>query len=402
MFRIFMTIGLSISLTSAVQAQSETSEDTTDSDRAAAQEALAQLRAQAHPPVSEEVVQTSYEAAALMRQHASEIAEIWPGFWSPDEEFVLTRQPDMALYFGDRNPGENYVLVEDEGLDPSLSGQVYRHQTMPDELIDSGSLGAVDVNGKLTQEMMMQREDPIEAVGFIIHELFHFYQSDHAGYYTKRGFAEGFGDTLNVFATRPMVDPELLTPEFVAFALVERLLLKDAVTANSWEEAESFLQDYRLIRDYRTAEPEHRFEYIDVRGFEERYERIEGAATFVGTNAMSIVSGLDDRGLSFLLDPERHLISGPLREPSPFPTPDSYLMRFRMYGTGAAMLYLVDAYGQENWRELVELGVTPYTLISEMVSPSPEGELESILRRYDYGTLLAEAQASAASAAEQD
>jgi hypothetical protein len=157
------------------------------------------------------------------------------------------------------------------------------------------------------------------------------------------------------------------------------------------------LREYLAVRVLRNATVSE-----DVPAVERTLERIEGSATLVGLEAGLLASGEDRSQLPESLRPylTRPLdsFSGGLPE---------RLIRWRSYGTGAAIGFLLDRLG-EDWRVPVEEGAALDDLLVAAVrfdtTTAPALAMDA-LKRFGFHDLLAEAMAAARGAeirSEQD
>lgn len=339
-------------------------------------------------PTSPEIRDSLIDMLGAIETNRDEIAEIWPGFMEPMGGYALIHYPDILWYVGPDPDDEAYAPLTSDTIPPSLSDIIFEADELPEDASSQASPLSITIGERDVRVMLVRRERLDRRVEFFIHENFHSFQSRVEAVFEP----VDYGD-LSVRFGQPMVDPELIAdPEFAAMAELERRLIVDAMTSPSRDEAMEHLADYRLVRETRTTGSEME----PVLNIEARFERLEGTATFVGCAAAAASINLDDGGLQCLFEED---LMQPLDSKPAVPTPDSRLMRWRLYGTGGGLTYLIHAFGPENWRTQIEEGQAPYNLISEMVEPAPRSELDAIKACYDYENLL---QLTIAAANDQD
>lgn len=181
----------------------------------------------------------------------------------------------------------------------------------------------------------------------LYHEVFHRYQ--------RRTFDDVAGGEESV-------DPELLSREFLALARLERRMLARALELPTGAGLDALVRRFLAVRHRRLAGLP-----VDVREVERRMERREGSANLVGYQLTAVALGAD---------PER--VERAVREYLTIPLDrfggslSTQIIRWRAYGTGAAMGLLLDRKGVA-WRRPVAEGASFDSLLAEAVAPDSAG-----------------------------
>lgn len=169
---------------------------------------------------------------------------------------------------------------------------------------------------------------------------------------TRRGnFAPIAEDTLRTVFGQRLVDSTVTaSSEFVAGVDAERRLLLSALAASPRADSlETILQLYTVLRQRRTEG------VPAVRDVERSIERLEGSAEYVGCMATAAALGGGDARVRECIADE---LRRPLADFPAMPEADARLMRWRLYGTGAALCYLISRLDPDyDWRPLVERGM---------------------------------------------
>jgi hypothetical protein len=177
-----------------------------------------------------------------------------------------------------------------------------------------------------------------EKLDFYYHESFHGYQdqkfvSKSASPFVRPG--------------KPSVDPaHIAAPDFTAMVELERRILRAALNQSSRRALRSILQQYLAVRQTRSAG------LTDVQVRERAIERIEGTAQFVGCRAATIATGAPASRFESCIADE---LVEPLGSFLNLPESDARLMRWRLYGTGAAIAQSLERL-KVKWREPLQQG----------------------------------------------
>lgn len=179
-------------------------------------------------------------------------------------------------------------------------------------------------------------------LNYLYHEWFH-------GFQRNKLFTPA-ADEPQVRFRQPMVPPDRIAdPKFTETVEMERKILIAALRTPSKKELRQLLQQYLAVRFLRTES------LPDVLAIERYFERYEGTATLVGLQAAAAATGAPEGQVSDWIqnELERKLDSFPSS-----PTPDSRLLRWRVYGTGAALGLSLDGL-KVRWRKPIETGTDP-------------------------------------------
>jgi hypothetical protein len=286
-----------------------------------------------------------FKLADLIVRASPKVSRVWSGYWSPNQPFVLLRPKERALLVSYTTPPAEYVLQTGDKIPSSIGGRVYFHQNYP----------AIEANGDLNFRIAKHYAPALEPqlgvgsetkefrqLNYLFHEWFHGFQNNGL-------FAKSPAEP-SVFFGKPMVPASQTSdPKFTEMAELERRILSASLQTSSKKELRSMLKQYLAVRFQRTQN------LPDVQFLERHFERYEGTALLVGIQAAVAATGLPPEKIKTLIQTElaRELKSFPSA-----PTPDSRLMRWRLYGTGAAIGLLLDTL-KFKWRKPIEKGVEP-------------------------------------------
>ena len=313
----------------------------------------------AHPSSFPPDLAALIEVAATVVRMTPEAQALWPGFWSPPRAFIVYRPRAMTVLVTSTVPPAHFAPIDSAALPRELEGLAYSHMgPLP------GLEGNFDIDypvGELRAVAVAAApEGARHTIETLFHEGFHGFQ------------AEVFARTSA--ATGDFVDPaDIAIPDFAALAGAERRMLADALSMPA-DGLVDHLRDYLAVRDTRLrAVPEY------VRVVERRLERSEGSAHLVGLQAglFAVPAGRGDLENALLPFLTRSLESHP-------GGPAERLIRWRVYGTGAAIGLLLDRL-RIDWRARLQDGATFEALLREAVRFDPEmaAELAAIaLERY--------------------
>lgn len=316
------------------------------------------------------------QGARAVARIASRMEGVWQGFWSPDEAFILYRPGESVLLVSPAAPPAGFIPIDGLEVPPELEDRVYLHRgTLPgleaSYHIDfpAGSTTAIAV--------ALDPEGIRPTLTTLFHEAFH-------GFQRRR------------FATTPLVagefvDPShLLAPRFRALTEVERKLLTMALDLPA-DELPEHLRQYLAVRLLRI-----RSVPADVQALERHLERVEGSAELVGLEAGLLASAEGRTGLPEALRPH---LTRPLDS-----VPGGVierLIRWRVYGTGAAIGFLLDRLGTD-WRPRLEEGATFDELLGMAVdfdtTAAPALAMQVLERLEFEDRLAAEAMAATSGA----
>ncbi|HEY0017053.1 MAG TPA: hypothetical protein VGC13_12070 [Longimicrobium sp.] len=281
------------------------------------------------------------------------IARLWPGFWSPRHGFILAQPHQAVLLVSERAPDSVYSPLPPRGVPRALRGRAYLARGEVPGLNSSRGFAfdlRVPVAGSRLTAVPL-KENPAATIEFLVHEAFHAFQLDHFAPPAREDVA---------FDARSASDPW-----FAALAEVERRQLARALAVPR-DSLEHVLRGYLAVRARRYSAAA-----ASVREEELHLERIEGSAYLAGVTAAAISDGSGpDRVAAVVRD---HLST-------PLDVPDArWLLRARVYGTGAAIGILLDRLGVE-WKARLQEGATFHALLAGAVPLRP-GEAEDLATR---------------------
>jgi hypothetical protein len=315
---------------------------------------LAPLSAHAQGKDSLSVIDGALVTFAVpLVERAAEIAEIWPGFWSATPHFMLLRDQQSALLVANEHPGSDFTAASGAAIPAPLHGRLFLRHEYPPQLgprsfslrfaVGSDTVPALEPHGRSA----FRRTD------FYLHESFHGYQ--HAR------FVPVPEDERRARAGEPLVDPAQLGEGFTAEVEQERALLRHALTAGA-EASIILLHDYVRARDARLAHQS------DAAAVELRMERTEGTATYVGCRGAATALGAPASAARECVLSE---LRKALADMPALPEADARLMRWRLYGTGAALALLLDDLAVEGWKARVQGGASLYGVLREHLATLP-------------------------------
>jgi hypothetical protein len=278
--------------------------------------------------------------ASALTANSAAVGQVWPGFWDRNRPFLVLRPTETALLVTSRPPPAPYRSLPDDQVPAPLHGVAHLRREYPPDfgprtfqpryVVDTDTLPALEPKG----------ESVFERLDFYLHESFHGYQ--------RARWVETAGDTMRVGFGEPLVSPSVTDDStFRIRADVERRLLVDALTATSPDSLRRLLRMYLAVREQRTHGRSR------VQGVERSMERREGTATYVGCYAAAqALDAPPERGVKCIRD---H-VTKPLDSLADAPEADARLMRWRQYGTGAALCVMLDRLAGPRWKKQVARG----------------------------------------------
>lgn len=335
-------------------------------------------------PAVEEITDSSLVGiAALMVRAAPEVSRIWPGFWPANQGFLLLDPVDTALLISLSTPPEVYVPVPAEELPPELEGRAYLRQDYPPEFGENTFRTRYGIGRDTVPALEPRGSTLFNRLAFYYHESFH-------GFQRPPDFVESPAGDRRVRFREHLVAPDLISsPEFEAKGEVERRILAAALKESSIRDVGRLIRDYLAVRAVRTGE------LAEVWAVERSFERREGTAEYVGCSAAARTLGASDERVRACVFSE---LTEPLNSFPDYPEADAPLMRYRQYGTGAAMALLLHRLEVEAWQGRVQRGAYLDALLAEAVQFEPSGarrRVEEALEEFGYEELLRDARGEA-------
>lgn len=279
-------------------------------------------------------------AEAIEGAH-QQLAALWPGFWTVRRPYILSRKGIDALAMTSDGTPSGFERLSDDASFGAVARRPSMHiGPLGDPLADAGLSLSFPVPGG-SSIVVAADTSVFRTVEVLLHESFHAYQASH--------FVRSVMPSTDVTASELGDETR-----FASAADRERQLLVCALAATSPTAREAMIRRFLQLREQRLAGLSDR-----LVSAEEQTERIEGSANYIGfRGALS--------ALAVSADTWADTLTKQLRRPL-----DSYpqlfghaaaLMRWRLYGTGAAQLTLLDKLGIA-WREPLAGGASPSQLL---------------------------------------
>lgn len=308
-------------------------------------------------------------AAQAVLAVAPRTDEVWPGYWPPEQPFLLYRVGEAVLLVSPEPPPAQFAPLARSVLPPVLRQRAYLYR---------GALPGLEGNYQIDYRIgaivapaaALDPQGVGDTLSTLFHEAFHGHQARRfAGAQTDRSvLAEGFVDPAHIAA-----------PEFHAMAEVERRMLRLALHLAPHRLA-PLLRRYLAVRRLRSrGVPEA------VNREERRIERKEGSAQYVGERLAALATadaGRLGQRLQRLLGVPLDSLSGGLPE---------RLIHLRVYGTGATLGVLLDRLGAD-WKIRLEQGAGFDELLAEAIGFEPRqapGLAAEALERFGFADLRA-------------
>lgn len=293
------------------------------------------------------------EVAGTLIRGSPRIAEIWPGFWSPDQGFLLLSPRGGMVLVASFAPPPEFIPAP-EGSMPAVPP---RRSFVRDGLLPGSRLGTfpgvVEISGHPVYALPPMGSSLARRVSFYTHEAFHYYQRQGGG-----AWVETPEDTImGLSPAAALRAPDIVNDSLFRAGLRHEDLLLHRMLV---EEYPTKLR--ALLADYLDARAERLREHPDVLGIERRYERREGTAEYVGCRAAAVA--LADS--SWL----RTCITANLNEDRP-DDPLLQFLRWRLYSTGAVLALILDRLVIPGWKAELALGEHLDVLARRAASPTP-------------------------------
>ncbi len=254
--------------------------------------------------------------------HSDDLSRLWPGFWPPEQPFILYAPRTGAVFAGAASPeGPSFRAGPLEGADFRFS---------------------MDFPTGAPNTMMVEVGGPDDTLETMFHEQFHDFQNDTFVWQGERG-----GEYVDLG----------LIPDLTAFTVaveVERRVLIDALAAPDAATRRELARAYLALRRAREQQ-------LDpyVIATERNREWMEGTAQYVGTQASVVArNGVATEVRDKIITSLR---SDLLSSPEEFV---GNMFRWRAYGVGAALAWLLDDIGVPEWRLGAQAG-TPLDVLLE-------------------------------------
>jgi hypothetical protein len=285
---------------------------------------------------------------AAVRSVANRLDAVWPGYWNDRRAFLVVEPQLVAVLHAPGDPGSPFRAQRVcaptfgcwdawiyRGAIPGLSAsQGFFDLEFP---VAGTSAVAISVRGSLEKNLY-----------FLFHEGFHAHQ--------ETAFADPHvlqvNDSLGA-ATRDRVH---------TMADAERARLAAALD-DEHGDVLAALREYLRMRAARDS-----LTPASLRHYEDRLERIEGSAQLVGVQASLLAQRQPTADAA-------RAVAGELRQPirlGAFATGETWHIRSRVYGTGAALGLLFDRLGLP-WRQRLAAGEDFRQIATSVAGlPSPD------------------------------
>lgn len=304
--------------------------------------------------------QALVSSATYIAERSPVVAEIWPGFWSPREPFMLYQVDELALLITDKAPIAGYQTVDERLLPRSLRGRAYFY---PGSLprLESGFVLSYPVQDYQVTAVQLQ-PDLRNNANTMIHEAFHAYQHQHFE-----------------VDTQPHVEDEVFSsPTVRALLRMQQRLLQHMLNLSD-QELNDFAHDYltlRLIGEQILPDSAIQLQ---------RYsERIEGSAQLIGLKAVL------GRNQSEALT--EHLYQS--LEGSPDGIQEQIDLWSSGYHTGASLMLILTRFDLDWQRQLAD-GQAFEQILAETTNFDSDLALtqaNDVLARHDFDSWLAWAE----------
>lgn len=285
-----------------------------------------------------------YLADAILR--ATDTAEdIWPGFALRDKPITLysPHDTDRALRINFVIPTASDLPLTDPTINPALAARAVLYSGPVDNL--RGRIDATQQVGFDSYVHFRQISEPdlFQSLDFVIHEGFHPFQRQYFENFLCR-------------SPRPELDVVRST-DFLNKVERERLLLSQALQSASDDSARA------IVRRYLDERHERLSGIPSMRWTERHMERQEGTARWVGYRVAIGALEVDPAEIV------RHIVGDlqkSLADMPDGPEEAAPLVRWRLYGTGAALSELLERFGVD-WKERVQAGEALDEMLAEAV-----------------------------------
>ncbi|HEX9946019.1 MAG TPA: hypothetical protein VGA98_00605 [Allosphingosinicella sp.] len=289
------------------------------------------------PSVLEPMARASLPAPELLklasdvRRTGPKLARLWPGYWPPEQAFILYRPGEGALLIaGQAGPG-TFAPLAAAALPKALRGRAWFH---PGDLTGMGRPFVLDypIGGGRTAVLVLADQKADALSGLIFHEQFHDYQG--SAFKGRRG--------SQFVAPKAVAD----RVAFAAAAETERRVLAAALEAKPGRTRHRLLHQYLALRRERESGLA-----ANVLAVERQFEMFEGTAKFIDRAAAAFAPGAEKSLTALVAEVLREDLNA-MTQP--------YLtawFRTRGYGVGAALTYLLRELDPKGWRTAIEGGV---------------------------------------------
>lgn len=262
---------------------------------------------------------------------SNEAERFWPSYWNEFPPFILAESEKTVLLVTHNEPPALFKPFCGDNFPEELKGISY---VVRGEIPDlHASRGRFDLNyvvGKDTLTAVSIQETLPGTIEFFFHEAFHAFQH-------------------RVFPERDQVEPatrEIYSSEkYQEYDTIERKLLSEIISLPPGKKSRNLLLAYITFRHHRLLNISE-----NARDAERELERTEGTAQLVSEYAgLYLPSTEEDDTLGARI---QHLLQSNYENA----LNEQFRYRNRLYGTGAALAYILDLYNV-NWQKQLLEGI---------------------------------------------
>jgi hypothetical protein len=266
--------------------------------------------------------------AAEVQRTGPKLARLWPGYWPPDQAFVIYRPGEGALLVTAEAPPPPFAALPATQLPKPLRGRAWFRPGNLEGVSRPFILGYPIGDGR-TAVLVLADEGAKDLATLIFHEQFHAHQ--------RSAFRHPSGSQF----VAPTAVPDRV--RFAASAETERRILAVALTTPRGKTRHSLLHQYLALRRERekTLPPA-------VVKVERQFEKFEGTAKFIDRAAVALGPEPDGNLPGLLAEVLREELGA---AGQPFLTA---WFRSRGYGVGAALTYFLRELDPKGWRAGIE------------------------------------------------
>lgn len=317
---------------------------------------------------SENISANFIDLADKITANASEIKNIWPGFWSNNEPFLFMKYDNVVhVYNLPKKPNGDYKKIQANRLPNQLKGKAYTKKSYLPEYKDQKRSfpGLYKVNGKMIYALEPKGSDDFHKLDFYLHESFHYYQRE------KANWEETAGDTISIKFKTMVVDSieQVTNPQYKDLQNYERKMLSKTLDLEKKDQIVENLKKALVSKRTRDVLLSRK-----ARDLIDRYQRREGTANYTGLHASAAANNYSMDSVYVEL---KSNLNKPFDEFSSFPAKDQRFLRWPQYAIGASYGIMLDKLEVKNWKKKIANGATFYGLISDEISVS-DAEFERI------------------------
>lgn len=281
--------------------------------------------------------------------HGPALSTLWPGFWPPDQPFILYAPEVGAVFSGAASP---------EGL-----------SFRPGPLENATFHFMLNFPSGVPNTVLLDVTDRDDDLSTLFHEQFHDFQS------------EAFrwpGDPGGEYVDLDLIDD---MARFTAVAELERQILASALEAADGAERRVLARDYLTLR-------RHREQGLDASIIltERHREWLEGTAEYVGRQAAALAGGAVEGQVRDYL---KAALQNDLSDPADYLF---NMFRWRAYGVGGSLAWLLDDFTVDGWRSAVEAGTPLDRLLEDAVARAAPDRLEALWSVHDLEERIRQAE----------